>query len=54
MAGGAGPSPPGTGAAPYRGLESFQPEDADWFFGRRELTDYLSSNYFCTASMTAR
>jgi WD40 repeat protein len=27
--------------APYRGLESFQPEDAGWFFGRDELTDLL-------------
>src|SRR6202034_4426687 len=27
--------------APYRGLESFQPEDAGWFFGRGELTESL-------------
>lgn len=27
--------------APYRGLESFQAEDAEWFFGRARLTDTL-------------
>jgi WD40 repeat protein len=32
---------PADAPAPYRGLESFQPEDADWFFGRRELTELL-------------
>lgn len=26
---------------PYRGLASFQPEDADWFFGRETLTNQL-------------
>ena len=26
---------------PYRGLASYQPEDAGWFFGRRALTDQL-------------
>ena len=26
---------------PYRGLASFQPEDADWFYGRRALTGVL-------------
>jgi hypothetical protein len=26
---------------PYRGLESFQPEDAEWFFGRERLTETL-------------
>ncbi|GAB3657228.1 hypothetical protein GCM10027589_17170 [Actinocorallia lasiicapitis] len=26
---------------PYRGLECFRPEDADWFFGRQELTAQL-------------
>jgi WD40 repeat protein/transcriptional regulator with XRE-family HTH domain len=29
---------------PYRGLKSFQPEDADWFYGRRRLTDVLLEN----------
>lgn len=29
--------------APYQGLRSFQPEDAEWFFGRRRLTDVLVS-----------
>ena len=28
--------------APYRGLASFQPEDAAWFFGREELTGRLA------------
>ena len=28
-------------AAPYRGLASFQPEDAPWFFGRDDLTARL-------------
>lgn len=26
---------------PYRGLAAFQPEDAEWFFGREALTDTL-------------
>jgi hypothetical protein len=29
------------GPQPYRGMASFQPEDAAWFFGRRALTDQL-------------
>ncbi|GAA1569945.1 hypothetical protein GCM10009827_109680 [Dactylosporangium maewongense] len=29
------------GYEPYRGLASFQPEDADWFFGRERLTTQL-------------
>ncbi|MDF5751018.1 helix-turn-helix domain-containing protein [Spongiactinospora sp. TRM90649] len=29
------------GQEPYRGLAGFQPEDAEWFFGRRALTDRL-------------
>jgi len=29
--------------APYRGLASFQPDDADWFFGRETLTRQLVS-----------
>ncbi|MGD0066713.1 MAG: helix-turn-helix domain-containing protein [Streptosporangiaceae bacterium] len=32
---------PADAPAPYRGLESFQPEDAGWFFGRHELTELL-------------
>jgi WD40 repeat protein len=28
-------------AIPYRGLASFQPEDAAWFFGRNDLTQLL-------------
>ncbi|MEV4887798.1 helix-turn-helix domain-containing protein [Nonomuraea sp. NPDC055795] len=31
-----------TGArSPYRGLASFQPEDAEWFYGRERLTDLV-------------
>jgi WD40 repeat protein/transcriptional regulator with XRE-family HTH domain len=33
-----GPRPTGT-LAPYRGLRSFEPEDAEWFCGRKRLTD---------------
>jgi WD40 repeat protein/transcriptional regulator with XRE-family HTH domain len=29
------------GQEPYRGLASFQPEDAGWFFGRQEVTGQL-------------
>jgi WD40 repeat protein/transcriptional regulator with XRE-family HTH domain len=32
---------PGRGSPPYRGLASFQPGDAAWFFGREELTLHL-------------
>ncbi|MEX5636600.1 helix-turn-helix domain-containing protein [Parafrankia sp. FMc2] len=32
---------PAAGVTPYRGLESFQPEHADWFFGRAGLTSAL-------------
>jgi WD40 repeat protein/transcriptional regulator with XRE-family HTH domain len=32
---------PGAAASPYRGLSSFQPEDAAWFFGREDLTARL-------------
>jgi WD40 repeat protein len=35
-----GPGRPAS-TAPYRGLASFQPEDARWFFGRTELTSRL-------------
>ena len=33
---------PAATAAPYRGLASFQPEDAPWFFGREDLTVRLA------------
>ena len=33
--------PTASGPAPYRGLASFQPEDAAWFFGREELALHL-------------
>jgi WD40 repeat protein/transcriptional regulator with XRE-family HTH domain len=33
--------PPARGPAPYRGLASFQPEDAAWFFGRQQLVLHL-------------
>ncbi len=32
---------PAATPAPYRGLASFQPEDAAWFFGREDLTARL-------------
>ena len=32
---------PANALVPYRGLKSFQPEDAEWFFGRQRLTDVL-------------
>ena len=35
---------PAGAPVPYRGLKSFQPEDADWFYGRRRLTDVLLEN----------
>jgi WD40 repeat protein/transcriptional regulator with XRE-family HTH domain len=31
----------GGAPVPYRGLSSFQPEDADWYFGRERLTELL-------------
>jgi WD40 repeat protein len=34
---------PANALVPYRGLKSFQPEDAAWFFGRQRLTDILVS-----------
>jgi transcriptional regulator with XRE-family HTH domain len=36
------PGRPPAGPAPYRGLASFQPEDAAWFFGREELALHLA------------
>ncbi|MEV4316750.1 helix-turn-helix domain-containing protein [Actinocrispum sp. NPDC049592] len=38
------PGPRSAGPEPYRGLASFQPEDAEWFFGRTELTNKLITN----------
>jgi WD40 repeat protein/transcriptional regulator with XRE-family HTH domain len=32
---------PAGARVPYRGLASFQAEDADWFYGRKKLTDVL-------------
>jgi WD40 repeat protein/transcriptional regulator with XRE-family HTH domain len=32
---------PANAPVPYRGLASFQPEDADWFYGREKLTHTL-------------
>ena len=32
---------PANAPIPYRGLASFQPDDADWFFGRETLTETL-------------
>jgi WD40 repeat protein len=32
---------PAGAAVPYRGLASFQPEDAGWFYGRERLTEVL-------------
>jgi WD40 repeat protein/transcriptional regulator with XRE-family HTH domain len=31
----------GDAPVPYRGLSSFQPEDADWYFGRERLAEQL-------------
>jgi WD40 repeat protein/transcriptional regulator with XRE-family HTH domain len=36
-----GPGRRPTAEVPYRGLASFQPEDAPWFFGREDLTARL-------------
>ena len=36
------PGRPAAGAPiPYRGLASFQPEDAEWFYGRQRITEEL-------------
>jgi WD40 repeat protein len=34
---------PGGADAPYRGLARFEPEDAQWFFGREDVTDLLAA-----------
>ncbi len=34
---------PASALVPYRGLKPFQPEDAEWFFGRQRLTGILVS-----------
>jgi len=36
---------PADAPVPYRGLKSFQPEDAEWFYGRRQLTDALLEKF---------
>ncbi|MFK4070785.1 hypothetical protein [Streptomyces sp. NPDC029674] len=41
LAAGAPDAGEGERRAPYVGLAAFQPEDADWFFGREQLTDDL-------------
>ena len=46
---GSKPEPPGgsrrcEGVCPYRGLEAFGPDDARFFFGRENLTDWLVSD----------
>src|SRR5206468_2754975 len=33
---------PAPGLSPYKGLEAFQPEDAEWFFGRDHLVAGLA------------
>lgn len=38
---------PADAPVPYRGLESYQAEDADWFFGRKRLTDVLIEHLRC-------
>jgi WD40 repeat protein/transcriptional regulator with XRE-family HTH domain len=38
---------------PYGGLSCFQPEDADWFFGREELVDALVSQVAASARRLA-
>jgi transcriptional regulator with XRE-family HTH domain len=35
---------PAGAPVPYLGLKTFQPEDAEWFYGRRRLTDVLLEN----------
>jgi len=36
---------PAGSLVPYRGLKSFQPEDAEWFFGRQRLTGSLVGQF---------
>ncbi|HUY46097.1 MAG TPA: helix-turn-helix domain-containing protein [Streptosporangiaceae bacterium] len=35
---------PADAPVPYRGLASFQPEDADWFYGRQKLIDVVAGH----------
>jgi WD40 repeat protein/transcriptional regulator with XRE-family HTH domain len=35
---------PAHAAIPYRGLASFQPDDADWFYGRQKLIDVITGH----------
>lgn len=35
---------PADAPVPYRGLASFQPEDADWFYGRQNLVDVMTGH----------
>jgi WD40 repeat protein len=37
---------PADAPVPYRGLESFQPEDVEWFYGREKLTELLMSRLY--------
>lgn len=41
-----GPRPAGA-PVPYRGLTSFQPDDAEWFYGRQRLIDMLVGRLTC-------
>ncbi|MEU4217258.1 helix-turn-helix domain-containing protein [Actinoplanes sp. NPDC026623] len=49
------PGPRPLGPEPYRGLASFEPEHADWFFGREALTaeliDRLAAGYAAGGGM---
>jgi WD40 repeat protein len=44
---------PTSSPAPYRGLASFQPEDAPWFFGREDLVDALVARVAAAARRLA-
>ncbi|MGD0558705.1 MAG: hypothetical protein ABSA93_27470 [Streptosporangiaceae bacterium] len=37
------PAPPPRGGSPYRGLDAFQKDDSDYFFGRGEVTNQVLS-----------